>query len=99
MKISKLDEHSVRPLSSSYLIRQEESSTRHPYMYKTVYIITESRFGRIVGINDVGSHFHVEGKPRGHVKVFLGRHLLQVYVRNIIITASLTQMQGRLGYN
>lgn len=50
MKTSKSGEHMLnQPTLASMHSTCQEQYTRHPFMYKTVYIIPEKRFARIVG--------------------------------------------------
>lgn len=81
MKTSKSDEHMLnQPTLASMHLTCQEKYTRHPYMYKIVYIIPEKRFARIVGVNDAGTHYYVELKSEAHGQLHAGQHLVQTYV-------------------
>lgn len=81
VKTSKSGEHMLnQPTLASMHSTCQEQYTRHPFMYKTVYIIPEKRFARIVGVNDAGTHYYVEVNSEAHGQLHAGQHLVQTYV-------------------
>lgn len=84
VKMSKSDERMLnQPTLASIHSTCQEQHTRHPFLYKIVYIIPEKRFARIVGVNDVGTHYYVEVKSDAHGQLYAGQHLVQTYVLSI----------------